>query len=337
MSQKSAYEGVWTLAETHGGRVARVGYELLARGRLLAEKRGTKLTAVAIGHRIAEADLEELIRRGADAVRVVESPALEHFLVEPYAACLIGLIEKHSPEILIAAATTTGRTLMPYVAVKVGAGLTADCTGLDIDEETGGLLQTRPAIGGNIMATIRTTEARPQMATVRPRSSRPPEPDGDRRGEIIREDPPPRLSSRIRRKEFIPAGEAHTLGEAEVVVSAGRGIRKAENLKLVGELAGALDAAVGASRDVVDRGWLGYPHQVGLSGKTVSPRLYVAVGISGAIQHLAGMQTAETIVAINSDPDAQIFRVADVGIVGDLFEILPVLTERIRKARQERQ
>jgi len=334
MNQRE-YKGVWILAETHGGRVARVGYELLARGRALADKRGTELTAVVPGAKVERADLEELIQRGADVVLVVEAPELEHFLPEPHAACLIHLIRRHRPEILIAGATTTGRTLMPYVAVKVRTGLTADCTGLDIDPETGGLLQTRPAIGGNIMATIRTPQARPQMATVRPRSTRPPQRDPKRTGRIVREDPPAGLTSRIRRVDFVPAGEQHTLGEADIVVSAGRGIKKADNLKLIYDLAEALDAAVGASRDVVDRGWLAYPHQVGLSGKTVSPRLYVAVGISGAIQHLAGMQTSENIVAVNSDPDAQIFRVADIGIVGDLFEVLPLLTKRLREGREK--
>jgi len=333
LTDTDEYRGVWTIAETAGGRVARVGFELLARGRLLADKRGTELTAVVMGSGVGEEDLNELIQRGADVVLVVEAAELEHFLVEPFAACLAGLIRRHKPEIVIAGATTSGRTLMPYVAVKVHAGLTADCTGLDIDAETGGLLQTRPAIGGNIMATIRTPTARPQMATVRPRSTRPPERDAGRKGKIVREEPPAGLTSRVRRLEFIPAADEHTLGEADVVVSAGRGIKKSDNLPLVYALAEALDAAVGASRDVVDRGWLDYPHQVGLSGKTVSPRLYVACGISGAIQHLAGMQTAETIVAINSDPDAQIFRVADVGIVGDLFEVLPVLTEKIRQRK----
>lgn len=336
MKDQHEHRGVWIIAETHAGRLARVGYELLARGRSLADKRGTELTAVVMGSGVAQEDLDELIRRGADVVLLVESEALEHFLVEPYAACLAGLIEKHAPEIVIAGATTTGRTLMPYVAVKVRAGLTADCTGLDIDPETGGLLQTRPAIGGNIMATIKTLEARPQMATVRPRSTRPPEPDPSRTGRIVREDPPAKLTSRVRRTEFIPAADEHTLGEADIVVSAGRGIKKAENLSLVADLAEALDAAVGASRDVVDRGWMEYPHQVGLSGKTVSPRLYVACGISGAIQHLAGMQTAENIVAVNSDPDAQIFRVADIGVVGDLFEVLPLLTEKIREQKGQR-
>ncbi len=335
--KRSEHRGVWTLAETDGGRVARVAYELLTRGRLLADKRGTELTAVVLGYEVDDGDLAQLIQRGADTVLLAEAPELRHFLVEPWAACLTYLIRTHRPEIIIAGATTTGRTLMPYVAVKVHAGLTADCTGLDIEDGSGNLLQTRPAIGGNIMATIKTPTARPQMATVRPRSTRPPEPDPHRQGRIVRAEVPADLPSRVRREEFLPAEDTHALGEADVVVSAGRGIKKGENLPAVTELAEALDAALGASRDVVDRGWLAYPHQVGLSGKTVSPRLYVACGISGAIQHLAGMQTAEHIIAINSDPEAQIFRVADIGIVGDLFEVLPVLARRIREEKQKRQ
>ena len=332
MSQDQ-YKGVWIIAETDGGRVGRVGHELLARGRGLADRRGVELTAVVLGHNVAPADLGELVERGADAVLLIEAPELEHFLIEPQAACLAGLIRRHKPEIVIAAATTSGRSLMPYVAVQVGAGLTADCTGLDIEPETGNLLQTRPAIGGNIMATIKTPTARPQMATVRPRSTRPPPRQPGRKGRVVREVPPAALTSRIERLDFVPASGAHPLVEADFVVSAGRGIKKADNLRLVQALADSLDAALGASRDVIDRGWLPYPHQVGLSGKTVSPKLYVAVGISGAIQHLAGMQTSETIIAINSDPDAQIFRVADVGIVGDLFLVLPILTRAIQDAR----
>ena len=329
------YKGVWTLAEVHDGRVARVSHELLTRGRQLADKRWCELTTVVLADRVHPADLKELIQRGADVVLVVEAPALAHFLVEPQAACLVSLIERFKPEIVVAAATTTGRTLMPYVAVKVNAGLTADCTGLDIEDETGNLLQTRPAIGGNIMATIKTPAARPQMATVRPRSTGAPDIDATRTGRIVRPPAPATLTSRVRRLDFLPAADEHTLGEAEIVVSAGRGLKKGANVPVVAELAQALGAALGASRDAVDRGWLEYPHQVGLSGKTVSPRLYVAVGISGAIQHLAGMQTAENIVAVNSDADAQIFRVADVGVVGDLFEVVPLLTKRIREEKQK--
>jgi len=328
------YKGVWILAEQFNGRVQRISHELVTRGLDLAAKRGVALTAVIFGHNIDDGDLRELIDRGADAVIATEAPELANFLVEPYAACMVRLIGERRPEIVIAGATSTGRTLMPYVAIKTSAGLTADCTVLDIEPETGNLLQTRPAIGGNILATIKTPNHRPQMATVRPRSTQPAPKQPGRTGMITRlKAPPELLGSRIARVDFVPDESEHGLQDADNVVSCGRGIKKGENLSLIYDLAGSLDAAVGASRDVVDRGWLSYPHQVGLSGKTVSPKLYLAVGISGTIQHLAGMQTSETVVAINSDPEAQIFRVADFGIVGNLFDVVPVVTRKIREAR----
>lgn len=330
------HRGVWIVAEQSRGRVLRISHELLTRGRDLADKRGTELVAVIFGHEIDADDLQELIHRGADRVLAMQGPQLAHFLVEPYAACMLHLIRQFRPEIVIAGATSTGRTLMPYVAAKAKAGLTADCTVLDIEETTGELLQTRPAIGGNILATIKTSHHRPQMATVRPRSTKPHPALKGRTGEIVRLEPPAKcLASRVKRVDFLPDESEHGLQQADIVVSVGRGITKCENIPLVKSLADALEAALGASRDVVDRGWLSYPHQVGLSGKTVSPKLYVAVGISGSIQHLAGMQTSERIVAINNDPDAQIFRIADFGIVGDLFDVVPVLVERIRQARRD--
>jgi len=329
------HTGVWILAEQSDGRVQRISHELLTRGADLAAKRGVELTAVIFGNKINDDDLRELIDRGADAVIATEAPELEHFLVEPYAACMLKLITDRRPEIVIAGATSTGRTLMPYVAVKAGAGLTADCTVLDIEPDTGNLLQTRPAIGGNILATIKTPNHRPQMATVRPRSTQPAPTRQGRTGKITRlKAPRELLASRIRRVGFVPDESEHGLQDADTVVACGRGIKKGENVSLISELAKSLDAAVGASREVVDRGWLSYPHQVGLSGKTVSPKLYLAVGISGTIQHLAGMQTSENVVAINSDPDAQIFRVADFGIVGNLFEVVPVVIEKIKEARE---
>ncbi len=336
MERPVEHKGVWILAEQAGGRIQRISHELLTRGRELADKRGADLTAVVFGHDIAEADLAELIDRGADRVIAMEAPQLEHFLVEPYAACLLKLITEHRPEIMIAGATSTGRTLMPYAAVKANAGLTADCTVLDIEPETGNLLQTRPAIGGNILATIKTPRHRPQMATVRPRSTKPAPRESGRTGEVIRlEAPAELLGSRVKRVGFVPNEDTHSLQDADVVVSVGRGIKKGENIKVVAPLVSALDASLGASRDVVDRGWLSYPHQVGLSGKTVTPKLYVALGVSGSIQHLAGMQTSETIVAVNTDPDAQIFKVADVGIIGDLFDVVPVLVEKLKKAKKD--
>ncbi|OQY17115.1 MAG: electron transfer flavoprotein subunit alpha [Desulfobacteraceae bacterium 4572_35.1] len=331
---KQEHSGVWILAEQSDGQVQRISYELLTRGRDLADKRSTDLTAMIFGSDINAEDLQELIDCGADRVITMEAAALRHFLVEPYAACMLKIIEDYRPEIIIAGATSTGRTLMPYVAIKAHAGLTADCTVLDIEEDTGNLLQTRPAIGGNILATIKTPQHRPQMATVRPRSTKPAIKQDSRVGEIIRLKAPAEcLASRINRVDFIPDESEHGLQEADVVVAVGRGIKKGENLSLTEPLCGSLEAALGATRDVVDRDWLSYPHQIGLSGKTVNPKLYLAFGISGTIQHLAGMQTSETIVAVNTDPDAQIFNVADFGIVGDLFEVLPVLTERINKIR----
>jgi electron transfer flavoprotein alpha subunit len=329
------HKGIWILAEQSGGKVLRVSHELITRGRELAAKRGCELTAVIFGNEIDEAGLQGLLDRGCDRVIAVEAAELEHFLPEPYARCLQKLIEDRKPEILIAAATTTGRTVLPYVAIKVNAGLTADCTVLDIEEETGNLLQTRPAIGGNILATIKTPEHRPQMATVRPRSTKPaPVIEAGRPGEIERMTAPADLlDSRITRTGFEPLDEEHNIEDADRVVCCGRGIKKGENLSLIYTLAEQLDAAVGATRDVVDRGWLSYPHQIGLSGKTVTPTLYIGIGASGSIQHLAGMQTAENIVVINSDPEAQLFRVADIGIVGNLFDVLPVLSEKLQAAK----
>jgi electron transfer flavoprotein alpha subunit len=325
---------VWILAEQHGGKIQPVSFELLNRGRALAEKRGCRLNAMIFGDNLEEAGLRELIARGADRVVAMEAPELAHFLVEPYAACMMRLIRQYQPEIIIAGATSTGRTLMPYAAMNAHAGLTADCTGLDIEEGSGLLLQTRPAIGGNIMATIKCPDCRPQMATVRPKSVRPAEPQAGRQGEIVRLAAPPELlNSRIIRSGSVPDEEKINLQDAEIVVAVGRGIKKAGNIYLARELADALGAALGATRDVVDRGWLSYPRQIGLSGKTVSPKLYIAVGLSGSIQHLTGMQTAERVVAINKDPEAQIFKAADFGIAGDLFDILPKLTEMARKGK----
>lgn len=330
------YTDIWTLAEQKQEKLHPVSYELLTRGRALADARGCRLCAVVLGGEIAESELRELLARGADRVYAAAHPALAQFLVEPHANALRHLIETYRPEVLIAAATTTGRTVMPYVSMQVHAGLTADCTGLEIDAETGDLLQTRPAIGGNIMATIKTPTARPQMATVRPKST-PPAPRDEARaaaaaGDIVRVDVPDALlASRMRYERFIPdETQEVVIEDAEVVVAGGRGMKRSEGFMLLADLAAVLGGSVGATRAAVDRGWQSYPRQIGLSGKTVAPNLYVACGISGAIQHLAGMQTAEAIIAINTDPDAPIFQVADLGIVGDVFEILPAVLEKLR-------
>jgi electron transfer flavoprotein alpha subunit len=324
---------IWILGEQADGTIQRVTFELMTRGLALAQKRGTGLSVMLFGHQVREDALRDLIDRGADRVVSVQHPGLTHFLVEPYAACMVDLIEKYRPEIILAGATALGRTLMPYVAVKVNAGLTADCTLLDIDEQTGTLLQTRPAIGGNIMATITTPDHRPQMATVRPRSTAPAEKQSGRTGEIVKITPDRIADSRLVYHGFAPYGTGITIAAADVVVAVGRGIKKKENLSIIYDLAEALNAAVAATRDVVDKGWLTYAQQIGLSGHTVSPRLYIGIGLSGSIQHLAGMQTAEHVVAINKDPEAQIFKVANYGIVGDLFEIVPLMTEAIKKGQ----
>lgn len=325
------YKGIWTIAESRRGKLKEVSYELLTRGRKLADKRGVTLASVLLGNKINKDEAYELIYRGADIVYLVNNPLLENFIVENYSNVIKKLIEEYKPEIILAAATTSGRTLMPHVAARVYGGLTADCTELDIEEETGNLLQTRPAIGGNILATIKTPNHRPQMATVRPHSTKPATKDKNRKGKIIEIDVEANLfDSRIERVGFKRNVEEDVnIQDSDIVVAGGRGLKKGENFEMIKELATHLGGVVGATRDAVDRGWVTYPHQVGLSGKTVTPQLYIAIGISGAIQHLAGMKTSDTIIAINNDPDAPIFKVADFGIVGDLFEIVPLLNEAL--------
>jgi len=323
-------DAVWTLAEQFEGKLKGVSFELLSRGRKLADKLGTALVSVLIGDRVTDDDLMRLVKQGADAVYTVQDPKLAYFVCETYERVLEKLIKDHKPAIILAAATSAGRTLMPYTAVKVHTGLTADCTELDIEEGTGNLLQTRPAIGGNIMATIKTPNHRPQLATVRPKSSRPLPPDPKRTGEIKRIPFDPSLAAPgVEVKGYRREESTLNLEEADVVVSGGKGLKKGEYFAAVHKLADRLGAAVGASRDAVDRGWISYPHQVGLSGKTISPKVYIAIGISGAIQHLAGIKTSETIVAINIDPDATLHKLADLGIVGDAFQVIPELQKRL--------
>jgi electron transfer flavoprotein alpha subunit len=333
----TSFQGVWTISEQGRGVIRGVSNELLARGRALADKLGTDLSTVLMGRDIGDDMARELVYRGADQVYVAGDRCLEHFVVENYSAVLVHLIRTHRPAIVIAASTTFGRSLMPHVAVRVSAGLTADCTALDIDEQTGNLIQVRPAIGGNIMARIKTPECRPQMATVRPKTALPAPIQREREGRVVRV---PVSSDMIDRRVEYVGFRAHPAGgvdiqDADIVVSGGAGLKRAESFKLIRDLAGLLGAAVGASRQAVDRGWIPYPHQVGLSGKTVKPKLYIAVGISGSIQHLAGMKTADYIVAINTDGDAPIFKVSDMGIVGDAFEIIPLVSEALRKERKE--
>ena len=327
---------VWTFAEQTEGHLDSISYELLGRGRALADKLGTKLCSVVLGWKIDRDDIQELFKRGTDKVYMVEKPQLKNYLNDIYSNVLIYLVKTYEPNIFLAGASTTGRSVMPYVAAKIKTGLTADCTEFGIEEETGNLLQTRPAIGGNIMATIKTPNHRPQMATVRPKSTPIPPIDESCNGEIVEVDiPGDLLNGREEKTGFRPLeSDDGNIQEADRIVAGGRGMKKAENFSLIQDLAHHLGAAVGASRDAVDRGWAEYPRQIGLSGKTVVPMLYMGFGISGAIQHLAGMKTSETIVAVNNDPDAQIFQVADFGIIGDLFEVIPELISELDRRKK---
>jgi len=324
------YRGVWVFTEQRGGKLKSAGHELLAKGRQLADTLDTELSAVCLGHGVD--DVAQLIAHGADKVYLMDDPALASNQEDLYTQGLVELIEKHRPEIVIAAATALGRSFIPRVAASLETGLTADCTGLEIDPETRLLLQTRPTFGGNIMATITCQTKRPQMATVRPRVFKKNAPDKNRKGQIIKVDfNKAAITSRTGLLNFVEdLTEKVKLEDANIIVAGGRGLGKAENFGLIAELAKVMGAALGSSRPPVDDGWISYPHQVGQTGKTVCPRLYIACGISGTVQHLAGMQTADTIVAINDDPHAPIFAVATYGIVGDLFQVVPMLTDKLK-------
>lgn len=327
----TAYKGLWVFAEQRGKKVATVAYELLGEARRLADALGTDLSAVMFGTGLDD-EAKNLIAAGADKVYLYEDPLLNEFHEDAYADALSHLVDMHKPEIVLAGATSIGRAFIPLVATRVRTGLTADCTMLGVDLERRMLLQTRPAFGGNIMATIICPGYRPQMATVRPGVMKSANPDPGRHGEIIKAAPPSPLASRTRLIETIEeAGHRINISEAEVIVSGGRGMGGEKGFKLLEELADALGGVVGASRAAVDSGWIPYPHQIGQTGRTVSPRIYIACGISGAIQHLAGMQSSDIIVAINKDPNAPIFSVADYGIVGDVFEILPLITKKLKE------
>ncbi|HHW00067.1 MAG TPA: electron transfer flavoprotein subunit alpha [Clostridiaceae bacterium] len=326
----SSYKGVWVFAEQKNSIPAQVSYELLGAGRKLADQLEVPLSAVIIGSGLDEA-IKELIAYGADNVYAVDNQALKDYNDELYSDVLTRLIQQYKPEIVLMGATTYGRSLAPRVSSRLNTGLTADCTGLEIDPEKRILLQTRPAFGGNLMATITCPNHRPQMSTVRPKVMKPLEKDASRTGQIIR--PEIKLPDEVRTKvvETVSvACEMVNLTEADIIVSAGRGIGDPKNLKLVEELAQVLGGAVGASRAVVDAGWIEYSHQVGQTGKTVCPKVYIACGISGAVQHLAGMSSSDTIIAINNNPDAPIFKIATIGIVGDVLEILPLLINEFK-------
>ncbi len=329
----SEFKGVFILGEQRDGKIQAVTFELLTWGRGIADDLGCELACVLLGDEIE--NMDEVILRGADKVFFIQDPIFKNFLTQPYSNAITRLVNEEKPEVIIAGATTTGRTVMPLVAAKTNTGLTADCTELTVDPDTKLLLQTRPAIGGNIMATIKTPDTRPQMATVRPRSAKQSPVDTSRTGQIIVKNYAGATTMTVEKfLEFIiDTTQAVSIEEADIIIAGGKGMKNAAGFKLIEELAELMGAAVGATRDAVELGWSTYPHQVGLSGKTVSPKLIIAAGIAGKIQFLAGMQTSDVIVAINKDPEAQIFKVADFGIVGDVFEVMPMLIETVKKIK----
>ena len=327
----SIYKDVWVFGEQKDGEVSNVALELLGEGRKLADQLHVKLAAVLLGENVEHA-AKKLITYGADEVYLVDHPSLKNFNDESYSDIFVQLISKYKPEIVLLGATTYGRSLAPRAASRLNTGLTADCTKLEIDQDKKLLLQTRPAFGGNLMATIICPNHRPQMSTVRPKVMKALEQDTSRNGEIVRPDIVIPGDVKIKVIDIVTTlSEKVNLTEADIIVSGGRGVGDPKNFALLEELANVLGGAVGASRATVDAGWIDYSHQVGQTGKTVGPKVYFACGISGAVQHLAGMSSSDTIIAINKNPDAPIFKVATLGIVGDLLEVLPALTSQFKK------
>ncbi|MHB1314701.1 MAG: FAD-binding protein [Christensenellales bacterium] len=329
-SDISDYKGVWVFGEQMNGAPASVVFELLGEGTNLAKQLQVPLSVVLLGHEMEQA-ANLLIAYGADHVYMVDHPSLKNFNDESYADIFVQLIQKYHPEIVLFGASTYGRSLAPRISSRINTGLTADCTKLEIDTEKRLLLQTRPAFGGNLMATIICPNQRPQMSTVRHKVMKALEPDFSRTGEIIRPDVtvPQDLKTKVV-DVVCELSEMVNLTDADIIVSGGRGLGDPKNFCLLEELARILGGAVGASRAAVDAGWIPYSHQVGQTGKTVRPKVYIACGISGAVQHLAGMSSSDTIIAINKNPDAPIFKIATYGIVGDLFQIVPALINEFK-------
>ncbi len=325
------YKGVMIFAEQEDGKIHPVSYELLGKGRDIADKLGVKLSCVLLGFQMKN-EVNELICQGADKIFLYDHPSLKEFDVIRYKQNIVNLVKEENPEIFLLGATHLGRSLGPRIAVALKTGLTADCIDLKVDEE-GNLIQIRPAFSGNILAHIKT-KTRPQMSTVRYKVMEKRKRDPTRKGEIIMKDSEvvENSGTNILKKE--KAGEVN-ITEADIIVSGGRGLKKPDDFKILHELADFLGGVVGSSRPLVDEGWIGREHQVGFSGNTVKPKLYFACGISGAPQHLAGMRDSDIIVAINTDPSAPIFKVADYGIVGDLYEVVPKLIDEIRKDKNK--
>ncbi|NLL13107.1 MAG: electron transfer flavoprotein subunit alpha [Fibrobacter sp.] len=327
----SQYKNVAVFIEQHDGVVSGVSYEMLGEGRKLADQLGEKLLAILLGHNMHKC-ADELVKFGADKVYYVDDSSLVNFQDDTYAHLVCDFIQQEKPAIFLAGATAVGRSFIPKVAAKVYGGLVADCTKLEVDTEKKLLLGTRPAFGGNLMATIICPHHRPQIATVRHKVMKQAVRDDKRSGEVVVHTMDSSIIERTKIIDIIKEVESTiNLAEADVIVSGGRGMQKPENFSLIRELAEVLGGAVGASRAAVDAGWIPYSHQVGQTGKTVCPKLYIACGISGSVQHMAGMQSSDFIIAINKDPNADIFQIANLGIVGDALEVLPALTKAFKE------
>ncbi len=330
------YKGVWVFAEQRDGELQKVSLELLGEGRKMADKLGVKLTALLLGDKVDEL-AKDLASHGADEVLVAENPLLSHFTTDGYTKVICDLVNERKPEILFIGATFIGRDLGPRVAARLSTGLTADCTSLDIDEEGKYLLATRPAFGGNLMATIACADHRPQMATVRPGVFEKMH-KNEANNAIIEKVTVSLEESDIRTKivEVIKQKkDIVDIGEANIIISGGRGVGDKDTFKLLQDLAEVMGGTVAASRAAVENGWLDRDYQVGQTGKTVRPTIYIACGISGAIQHLAGMQESDYIIAINKDETAPIMKVADLGIVGDLNKVIPEMIAQVKAMKEE--
>ncbi len=322
---------VFIYAEQREGTIQKVAFELLGSGRKLADDLGVKLGAILIGSGV-ESMAQDLFAHGADTVYLADAPEVEHFLTLPYTRAACKIIEEYKPEIVVFPATHIGRDLAPRVAQRLYTGLTADCTGLDIDPESKLLVSTRPTFGGSLMAQIMCPEKRPQMSTCRPGVMKPIEPDTSRTGEVVKVDfESVDADMMVKFLEVVKeARKTVNLEEAKIIVAGGRGVGSENGFENIRQLAEVLGGEVGGSRVAVDNGWIAQDHQVGQTGKTVSPELYIACGISGSVQHRAGMMGSTVIVAINKDPTATIFKVADYGIVGDLHDIVPAMTQALK-------
>ncbi|MEA3319301.1 MAG: electron transfer flavoprotein subunit alpha/FixB family protein [Bacillota bacterium] len=327
------YSGVWVFIEENEGKIAPVSLELLGAGRTLADKRGVELAGIIIGENVTGL-AGTIFEYGADKVYVYDQPIFQLYRTESYMKALLHCSEKYKPEIILYGATSTGKDLASAVATDLPTGLTADTTELDVEEDTGLLLASRPAFGGNIMATILCKKYRPQMATVRPKVMKALQPEKGRTGQLIAETIDIKEDD-MRTKVLKIVRETTKkirIDEADIVVAGGKGLGSEQGFELVHQLAKTLGGVVGASRDVVEAGWVEHHHQVGQTGVTVTPKIYFAIGISGAIQHIVGMKNAGLIIAINKDPDAAIFNSCHYGIVGDAFELVPLLVKEFHKA-----